>query len=44
MIVIATHGMSGWRRIAFGSVAQKVVEQAPLPGSSRPRKGRRPFR
>ena len=31
MIVIATHGMSGWRRIAFGSVAQKVVEQADCP-------------
>jgi nucleotide-binding universal stress UspA family protein len=28
MIVIATHGMTGWRRIAFGSVAQTVVEQA----------------
>ena len=31
MIVIATHGMSGWRRIAYGSVAQKVVEQAACP-------------
>jgi universal stress protein family protein len=31
MIVIATHGMTGWRRIAFGSVAQKVVEQAACP-------------
>jgi nucleotide-binding universal stress UspA family protein len=31
MIVIATHGMTGWRRIAFGSVAQKVVEQATCP-------------
>ena len=28
MIVIATHGTTGWRRIAFGSVARKVVEQA----------------
>jgi nucleotide-binding universal stress UspA family protein len=28
MIVIATHGMTGRRRIAFGSVARKVVEQA----------------
>jgi nucleotide-binding universal stress UspA family protein len=31
MIVIATHGMTGWRRIAFGSVAQRVVEQAACP-------------
>ena len=31
MIVIATHGMTGWRRIAVGSVAQKVVEQAACP-------------
>jgi nucleotide-binding universal stress UspA family protein len=31
MIVIATHGMTGWRRIAYGSVAQKVVEQAACP-------------
>jgi hypothetical protein len=31
MIVIATHGMTGWRRIGFGSVAQKIVEQAPCP-------------
>jgi len=31
MIVIATHGMTGWRRIPFGSVAKKVVEQAERP-------------
>jgi hypothetical protein len=31
MIVIATHGMTGWRRIPFGSVAKKVVEQAECP-------------
>jgi nucleotide-binding universal stress UspA family protein len=31
MIVIATHGMTGWRAIAFGSVAEKVVEQAACP-------------
>jgi nucleotide-binding universal stress UspA family protein len=31
MIVIATHGMTGWRRIAFGSVAKKVVEEAECP-------------
>lgn len=31
MIVIATHGMTGWRAIAFGSVAEKVVQQAACP-------------
>jgi nucleotide-binding universal stress UspA family protein len=31
MIVIATHGMTGWRRIPFGSVAKKVVEEAGCP-------------
>src|SRR5215469_7297272 len=31
MIVIATHGMTGWRQIAFGSVAKKVVEEATCP-------------
>ncbi len=31
MIVIATHGMTGWRRIPFGSVAKKVVEEAECP-------------
>lgn len=25
MIVIATHGLSGWRQVAFGSVAERVV-------------------
>ena len=25
MVVIATHGLSGWRQIAFGSVAERVV-------------------
>jgi nucleotide-binding universal stress UspA family protein len=31
MIVIATHGMTGWRTIPFGSVAEKVVNQAECP-------------
>jgi nucleotide-binding universal stress UspA family protein len=31
MIVIATHGITGWRRIPFGSVAKKVVEEAECP-------------
>jgi nucleotide-binding universal stress UspA family protein len=28
LIVIATHGESGWRRLWFGSVAEKVVRNA----------------
>src|ERR1700689_3697782 len=28
LIVIATHGMTGWRKLAFGSVAEKVVRLA----------------
>lgn len=31
MIVIATHGESGWRRFLFGSVAEKVVRSAECP-------------
>jgi nucleotide-binding universal stress UspA family protein len=31
LIVIATHGMTGWREIAFGSVAEKVVQHAAIP-------------
>ncbi len=31
MIIIATHGMTGWREMAFGSVAEKVVKQADCP-------------
>jgi len=31
IIVIATHGMTGWRNIAFGSVAKEVVENATCP-------------
>jgi nucleotide-binding universal stress UspA family protein len=31
LIVIATHGISGWRRLAFGSVAEKVVRLASCP-------------
>jgi len=29
--VIATHGMTGWHELAFGSVAEKVVRLAPFP-------------
>ncbi len=31
LIVIASHGLTGWRRAVFGSVAEKVVRQAPCP-------------
>lgn len=31
LIVIATHGMTGWRRLAFGSVTDKVVRTAECP-------------
>jgi len=29
MIVIATHGLTGWRHLIFGSVAERVVRLAP---------------
>jgi universal stress protein A len=31
LIVIATHGETGWRRLVFGSVAEKVVRHSPCP-------------
>jgi nucleotide-binding universal stress UspA family protein len=31
LIVISTHGMTGWHRLAFGSVAEKVVRLATCP-------------
>jgi nucleotide-binding universal stress UspA family protein len=31
LIVIATHGMTGWHEIAFGSVAEKVVRLTKIP-------------
>jgi len=31
LIVIATHGMTGWRQLAFGSVTEKVVRLGNLP-------------
>jgi len=31
LIVIATHGMTGWRNIPFGSVTEKVVQTANCP-------------
>lgn len=29
LVVIATHGMTGWKRVLFGSVAEKVVRYCP---------------
>jgi nucleotide-binding universal stress UspA family protein len=31
MIVMATHGQSGWKRLLVGSVAEKVVRCSPCP-------------
>jgi len=31
LIVIATHGMTGWHKLAFGSVTEKVVRMATCP-------------
>jgi nucleotide-binding universal stress UspA family protein len=31
LIVIATHGQTGWRHFVFGSVAEQVVRLAPCP-------------
>lgn len=31
LVVIATHGRTGWRRMVFGSVAEKVVRDAACP-------------
>ena len=44
LIVIATHGMTGWHRLAFGSAAEKVVLWLRAPcwycGRRRPRSQR----
>ena len=31
MLVISTHGLSGWRSIVFGSIAEKVIKLAECP-------------
>ena len=31
LVVIATHGLTGWRRFLFGSVAERVVRLSPCP-------------
>ena len=45
LIVMATHGLSGWRRTAIGSVTEGVVHEAKCPVLSvaRTRAGRREF-
>ena len=36
LIVIATHGQSGWRRFLFGSVTEKVGQDGGLHGADHP--------
>jgi nucleotide-binding universal stress UspA family protein len=31
MVVISTHGMSGWRPMAFGSTAEKIIQRVQCP-------------
>lgn len=31
LLVISTHGMSGWRPVVFGSIAEKIVKLAECP-------------
>jgi len=31
MVVISTHGMSGWHPLVFGSIAEKVVKLVECP-------------
>jgi len=31
MVVISTHGISGWRPLVFGSIAEKVVKLVQCP-------------
>lgn len=31
LIVLATHGWTGWRHLVFGSTAEKVLREAPCP-------------
>jgi nucleotide-binding universal stress UspA family protein len=31
MLIISTHGMSGWRSVVFGSIAEKVIRLAECP-------------
>lgn len=31
LIVLSTHGLSGWRPMVFGSIAEQVVKAGPVP-------------
>lgn len=31
LIVLATHGWTGWRHLVFGSVAEQILREAPCP-------------
>jgi nucleotide-binding universal stress UspA family protein len=31
LIVLTTHGWTGWRHLVFGSVAERVLREAPCP-------------
>jgi nucleotide-binding universal stress UspA family protein len=31
LIVMGTHGLTGWRRLIFGSVTERVLRSAPCP-------------
>jgi nucleotide-binding universal stress UspA family protein len=31
LIAMSTHGRSGWRRMAFGSITDKVLHRSPIP-------------
>lgn len=31
LIVLATHGWTGWRHLVFGSVAEKILRESPCP-------------
>jgi nucleotide-binding universal stress UspA family protein len=31
LVVISTHGYTGWKHLLFGSDAEKIVEHAPCP-------------
>ena len=37
LIALSTHGRSGFRRLAFGSVAEEVLRRSPVPVLSFPR-------
>jgi nucleotide-binding universal stress UspA family protein len=40
LVVIATHGLTGWKRFIFGSVAERVVRLAPCPVLTIPAPGK----